>query len=105
MHTNIIIFMFLELCTSFRQYPSRSTGLKVLNVFALLYIIWVHIIKYVSGIWVYPILEVLSLPYRIVFFTGLFLFGTACYIFGEFLNSKIWTKELRAIKASHKKSK
>lgn len=104
MHTNIIVFMFLELCTSFRQYPSRKFGMSVLAVFTALYITWVHIIKYASGVWVYPVLDVMALPQRLIFFAVMVLFSFGLYMLGEFLNEKIWTKEMKLVQSA-KKSK
>lgn len=105
MHTNIVIFIVLELFLSFRQYPSRKTGFTGLLVFNVCYLIWIHIIKYMSGRWVYPILEVLTLPQRIIFMLVVGIFGISFYFVGEFLNNKIWAKELQTPKSSTKKHK
>lgn len=105
MHTNIVIFVLLELFISFRQYPTRKNGFTGLLIFNILYVIWIHIIKYKSGRWVYPILEVLTLPQRIGFilFTG--LFGISFYFIGEYLNNRVWANELKPSKLSAKKHK
>ncbi|XP_012156114.1 androgen-induced gene 1 protein isoform X2 [Ceratitis capitata] len=95
LHTNIVVFMILELFTSFRAYPKRSKGLAGLSAFLLCYLVWVHIIKYYSGFWVYPVLGVLQLPQRIIFFIALFIFTQCLYLFGEFMNNIVWEKELK----------
>lgn len=105
MHTNILIFVFLELILSFRQYPIRKSGVTGLTLFMIGYLIWIHIIKYMSGRWVYPILEVLNLPMRIVFLVFNGAFGVSFYFVGEFLNNKIWATELKSAKSSGKKHK
>ncbi|XP_055550862.1 androgen-induced gene 1 protein-like isoform X2 [Wyeomyia smithii] len=98
MHTNIVIFMLLEICTSFRQYPSRKNGLAGLGFFMACYLVWLHIIRHFGGIWVYPVLEVLNLPQRIIFFVVSLGFSVGLYLLGEFFNSLIWTKELKQLK-------
>jgi hypothetical protein len=105
MHTNIVIFMLLEMCTSFRQYPTRKAGLAGLGLFMGSYLVWLHIINYMAGIWVYPILEVLNFFQRIIFFAATLSFSVCLYLFGEFFNSLIWTKELKQLKSGSKKVK
>lgn len=102
LHTNIVVFMILELFTSFRAYPKRSKGLTGLSAFIITYLVWLHVVKHYSGFWVYPVLEVLQLPQRIVFFVALFAFTLCLYLFGEFMNNIVWEKEL---KLAHRKVK
>lgn len=95
MHTNIMVFILLEMFISFRVYPKRSTGLLGLTIFMGSYLIWIHIIKHFSGIWVYPVLDALNFPQRLAFFILILSVTFGLYIVGEFLNNKIWTKELK----------
>lgn len=95
MHTNIMIFIVMELFTSFRQYPSRKLGLAGLSIFMAAYLGWIHVIKYKANIWVYPILDVLGLPQRILFFIACLVFSVALYIIGEFANEQVWVKEIK----------
>nr|CAD7401264.1 unnamed protein product [Timema poppensis] len=90
MHTNIMMFTVLEMITSFRVYPRRSKGLGGLTIFMAVYLAWTHVIYYNSGQWVYPVLEVLNLWQRTVFFLALLLFSSLLYLAGEFLNNYIW---------------
>ncbi|XP_058060976.1 androgen-induced gene 1 protein-like isoform X1 [Anopheles bellator] len=99
MHTNIVIFIILEICTSFRQYPSRRAGLTGLGIFMTAYLGWLHVIRHFGGIWVYPVLEVLNMPQRLVFFAVSLVFCVGLYLLGEFFNNLIWTKELKQLKA------
>lgn len=85
------------MCTSFRKYPSRKSGLTGLSLFMLTYLVWIHIIKHYSGVWVYPVLEVLNLPQRIIFFAASLVFSVGLYVLGEFMNSQIWSKELKSV--------
>lgn len=105
MHTNIVFFILLDLLVSFRQYPSRKSGFTGLLLFNVAYVIWIHIIKYMSGRWVYPILEVLNLPQRIGFMLFVGVFGISFYFVGEYVNNKVWAKELKSSKSSGKKHK
>lgn len=66
------------------------------------YLVWLHVIKHYSGIWVYPVLEVLNTPLRIVFFVVVIAATSVFYLAGEFLSNIVWTKELRALKQGKK---
>ncbi|XP_061511632.1 androgen-induced gene 1 protein isoform X2 [Anopheles gambiae] len=100
MHTNIVIFMVIEICTSFRQYPSRKAGLTGLGIFMASYLGWLHVVRHFGGIWVYPVLDVLNLPQRILFFAVSLGFCVGLYLLGEFFNNLIWTKELKQLRAA-----
>ena len=102
MHTNIVVFIVLEMFISFRAYPSRPKGIAGLSVFMLCYLVWLHVVKHYSGVWVYPVLEVLQLPQRIVFFVGSLVFTLALYMFGEVMNNIVWSKELKMAQRKHK---
>lgn len=107
MHTNIVIFILIEMFISFRQYPTRKTGLSGLIIFMALYLVWIHIIKSVSGLWVYPVLEVLDFPQRIVFFLVNLVFCVFLYFTGEFVNNILWSTQLKQLgqKSGGNKSK
>lgn len=98
MHTNIMIFIVIELLTTFRAYPPRSVCIIALAFFSSAYLVWIHIIKANSGAWVYPVLEVLNLPLRIVFFAATLLVTQVLYFVGEALNKLVWHKELAQLK-------
>ncbi|XP_030242231.1 androgen-induced gene 1 protein isoform X3 [Drosophila navojoa] len=102
LHTNIVVFIVLEMFTSYRAYPTRSKGLTGLAIFMGSYLVWIHIIKHYSNVWVYPVLEVLQLPQRILFFAAVLGFTFALYLLGEFINNVVWAKE---VKLSLRKSK
>lgn len=94
----------LDMFTCFRQYPSRVAGLTGTVVFMVLYLIWMHIVRFFSGHWVYPLLEVLNLPMRYFMLSALLAFTICCYFLGEFMNNTIWSPELRLLKIKHAKS-
>ncbi|XP_012263358.2 androgen-dependent TFPI-regulating protein-like isoform X2 [Athalia rosae] len=105
MHTMIVVSTIAEMFTAPRQYPSRLAGLGGLLVFMAIYLIWVLIIYTKGGIWVYPVMEVLSWPLRICFFLVLFLFAAALYIFGEYFDRLIWGQTRKSAGKSGKKRK
>lgn len=102
LHTNIVVFIILEMCTSFRKYPSRKSGMTGLLIFMAAYLGWIHVIKHYSGVWVYPVLDVLDVPQRIVFFAVSCFISVGLYLVGEFINNQIWTKEIRQLKGNNK---
>lgn len=96
----------MELFTSFRNYPSRNAGLAGLSIFMASYLGWIHVIKYKANIWVYPILDVLNLPQRIVFFLLCLVFSVGLYVIGEFANEQVWVRERKLVsKAKTMKAK
>ncbi|XP_053988525.1 androgen-dependent TFPI-regulating protein-like isoform X3 [Hylaeus volcanicus] len=105
MHTMIMVSTLLETILTPRKYPSRAKGVSGHCLFLLAYLIWMHIIYYKSGIWVYPVMEVLSTPARIVFLSTMFLFSTMFYFMGETLDNFVWGNEYTKHKKSHAKSK
>ncbi|EDV33530.1 uncharacterized protein Dana_GF24937 [Drosophila ananassae] len=92
-HTNVALLAIMDLFTCFRRYPSRLAGVTGNMAFIILYIIWLHIVRYFSGEWVYPILEVLPLPLRYLFLALLVGFNLVCYFLGEFVNNIVWKPE------------
>lgn len=105
MHTNVAVFIVLEMVISFRKYPLRKKAVTGLLIFNICYVIWILIIKYKSDKWVYPVLDVLNLPQRVGFITFMGIFGISFYFVGEYLNSKIWAFELKTTKASSSSKK
>lgn len=59
------------------------------------YLGWIHVIKYKANIWVYPVLDVLNLGQRIVFFLLCLIFSVGLYVLGEFTNEKVWVREIK----------
>ncbi|XP_020283884.1 androgen-induced gene 1 protein-like isoform X3 [Pseudomyrmex gracilis] len=92
MHTMIMVTTIFEMIVASRQYPKRSRGLGILVTFMLTYLIWIHVVYYKSGVWVYPVMDVLSQPMRIMFFAVLLTFCMVLYFVGEALNNFIWGK-------------
>lgn len=106
MHTNIVVFILIDLLTSFRMYPSKKIGCSILTSFMLCYLIWLHIIYFNTGFWVYPILNVLNWPLRVFFYVfclGLIWFA---YSVGETVNKSVWSTEVeKTVRSGKKKAK
>ncbi|XP_066597648.1 androgen-induced gene 1 protein-like isoform X2 [Prorops nasuta] len=105
MHTMIMVSTILEMIVAPREYPKRKNGLGGLITFMLIYLIWLHVIYVKSGVWVYPVMEVLSWPLRVVFFVVLLCFSVVLYISGEQLDNLVWGNKQTKRHKSHSKSK
>ncbi|XP_058799191.1 androgen-induced gene 1 protein-like isoform X3 [Phymastichus coffea] len=92
MHTLIMITTVLEMLIAPRNYPKRSKGIGGLAGFMLTYLAWMHFVYYKSGVWAYPVIDVLSVPLRIVFYLVLLVFTLVLYFAGEGLDRLIWGK-------------
>jgi FAR-17a/AIG1-like protein len=86
LHTNVTIFVLLEMFFVKHQYPERKLAIKGLTTFMIGYLIWLLIIKANTGRWVYQLFEALPYPQRIVFFILSGVFSTGLYFIGEVLN-------------------
>lgn len=89
-HTNITVFILIELVILYRKYPRRLTGLLTLATFLVCYIIWMFITRHFAGKWAYPILDELNHIEKAGFFLFAFTFPFWMYFLGEFLNDKAW---------------
>lgn len=103
MHTLIVFTTLFEMIATSRNYPSRSQGFKALTGFLLAYFSWMHFVYYKSGVWPYPILEVLSWPLKIFFYLLLLLVVFGIYVAGETLNRAIWGSSTKSVEGSKKK--
>lgn len=92
LHTNVAVFIAIELLILHREYPTRTRGVTGLMSFMLSYLIWMCVTRYFAGRWAYPILDILSVPLKIGFFAfTILIFPIAMYFLGEWLNIKFWT--------------
>jgi hypothetical protein len=93
LHTNIMIFIVLEMIFTYHKYPCRKSALAGLGTLMLAYLTWVHVIYFNAGAWVYPVLAVLNWPQRIGFYVFTCSVPFIFYFLGEFLNGQIWSKK------------
>lgn len=92
LHTNIAVFILVEMIILHRKYLSRKEGIIGLIVFVFSYVAWLHVTRVYAGRWPYPILETLNLPSKIVFFAITMSCPILMYFIGERLNAKIWNQ-------------
>ncbi|XP_076232447.1 androgen-induced gene 1 protein isoform X3 [Calliopsis andreniformis] len=93
MHTMIMVSTLMETILVPRTYPKRSKGLFGHFMFMFMYLVWIHIIYLKSGAWVYPVMEVLTLPLRLLFFLTLLSISVILYYVGETLDNLVWGKK------------
>ncbi|XP_014205057.1 androgen-induced gene 1 protein-like [Copidosoma floridanum] len=105
MHTMIMITTVLEMLMAPRQYPKRSKGLGGLAFFMLAYLSWMHFVWYKSGVWAYPIIEILTVPLRVAFYLTILTLVTGLYFIGETVDRLIWGKIAKSVEKSGKKKK
>ncbi|KAH0619203.1 hypothetical protein JD844_019000 [Phrynosoma platyrhinos] len=92
MHTTILPLLFIELFICAHKYPGRIKGILGLGFFAVTYITWILWVHHKSGIWAYPVLEVLSQSGMIVFFSVSFSVLITFYFLGEQLTKWLWAR-------------
>lgn len=104
MHTNIMLFILIEMYACYAKYPKRKLGMTVLISFMLTYLIWIHVIHAYTNVWVYPVLDVLNLPGRLIFFIGLMLLSLSLYMLGEKLSKLVWGTIDDDVKSTRKRN-
>eukprot|EP00116_Pleurobrachia_bachei_P006376 sb/3466638/ len=60
MHTFLIPIALMELVLYQHDYPSVKGGLMLCTSYTVGYIIWLHVVKHVGGVWAYPIFDMLN---------------------------------------------
>lgn len=86
LHTSISIFPIFEIMLSRHSYSHRSTCIKLLLVGLISYSVWVHVVYFKTGFWVYEIFERLDDVQRALFNAFGGAVAILLYFFGEFLN-------------------
>lgn len=86
-HTNVSIFILIDLFLVEHTYPRRSSAIRVLITFLLCYLIWLYVVFINTGRWVYAVIGVLSAPQRIIFFVACGLVTVGIYFIGETMNT------------------
>ncbi|XP_032575499.1 androgen-induced gene 1 protein [Drosophila sechellia] len=96
MHTFVVIYAFVELGITRHQYPKRSRGFTGLGAFMVGYLVWIHIVWFRTGIWVYPFLGGIAWQLRVIFFVLIMVLGFVYYLFGERVNNILWQRSTGA---------
>lgn len=96
-HTIPMLSKFVNLFLVYHDYPSKRIGLMTTVGFFVAYILWIFIIAYFGGFWVYKVLEVLTKFQRSVFIGVCALIGTALFLAGRQCNKLIWSSYITKI--------
>ena len=89
MHTTVLPLQLGELVLAKHTYPSRKLGGAITAGLTLAYLVWINVIFYLGGFWVYPVFKVLSLGQRIVFMGFCSGMGGVLYLAGEAANNMV----------------
>ncbi|XP_048354151.1 androgen-induced gene 1 protein-like isoform X1 [Sphaerodactylus townsendi] len=95
MHTTILPLLFIELVICPHKYVHNANGILGLSVFTVTYLCWISWVHYMSGIWAYPVLEVLSMPGKLVFFSIAYGIVITFYFLGFLLTKRLWARRRR----------
>jgi len=104
MHTTVLPLQLGELYLASHVYPGRMLGGCLNSVLTVGYLVWLNVIFYYGGFWVYPVFKVLSATMRPVFMMVCMAMGFAFYILGEKLNDLIWENKKNSNIVSSKAS-
>ncbi|XP_078391433.1 androgen-dependent TFPI-regulating protein-like isoform X2 [Cetorhinus maximus] len=89
-HTVVLPLILLELFNTPHQYPKRRTGLLLLGIVSISYLLWVLWIYYAAGAWVYPLLGLFNRLGLVLFFAVSLLLVMSLYLLGEKLTLLAW---------------
>jgi hypothetical protein len=95
LHTLISILPIFEMFVSQNEFKRRSTCIKLLLAGLLCYSIWIHIVYFKTGFWVYDIFALFDDIQRQIFFLAMGAVGVGLYFLGEFLNVTIVGKSTK----------
>lgn len=86
LHTSISIFPIIEIFLSRHKYSYRWISIKILLTGLISYGVWVHVVYFKTGFWVYDIFAELDDIQRTIFFLASGIIGIGLYFAGELLN-------------------
>ncbi|XP_067853583.1 androgen-dependent TFPI-regulating protein-like [Heptranchias perlo] len=89
-HTVVLPLILLELFIIRHQYPKQRTGLLILGIVSISYLLWVLWIYYAAGAWVYPLLGLFNRLGLVLFFSISLLLVVLLYLLGEKLTLLTW---------------
>ncbi|CAN8017522.1 unnamed protein product, partial [Ixodes persulcatus] len=93
-HTAIIVFALIELSLYYHVQPNRNDGFVTVLGLVTSYVGWLMYLGLRHGIWVYPVLEVLSPVFLMVFMVVSILLLFGCYMITEKMNRFFWREYL-----------
>jgi len=90
MHTTVFPLQFAEMFLVSHKFPKRNIGLGLNALLTVGYLVWIHVIFYNGGFWVYPVFQVLTPATRPIFMAFCCALGFAFYFLGEIFNELFW---------------
>ena len=96
MHTTVLPLQVMELFLVRHTYPSRKVGGAITAALTLAYLLWINVIAYYGGFWVYPVFKVLTLGQRGGVMALLSGVGGLLYLAGEAANMVVWPPRAKA---------
>ncbi|XP_077191855.1 androgen-induced gene 1 protein-like [Paroedura picta] len=97
MHTTILPLLFIELIICPHKYVSALKSIFGLTVFTITYLSWITWVHHASGIWAYPVLAVLNVPGKIVFFSIAYCIVLMFYFLGWLLTKQLWARRRKQL--------
>ncbi|KAH8264875.1 hypothetical protein KR038_006190 [Drosophila bunnanda] len=102
MHSFVVVYAVLELSLTQHRYPLRRKAFTGLGIFMAAYLVWIHFLWLMTGIWVYPFLGAFAGLFRALFFAGIVGLGFGYYLMGEWINKVIWWQASGAQRQSNR---
>ena len=91
-HTFIMVWAVLDLCYVHHVYPTNVLGQVLSACVSLSYMVWIHVVWWMSDFWVYPLLAGLGIGGRVMFCVGVMFFYQALYNVGKIANNFLYGK-------------
>ena len=89
-HTSCLISQIIEMLTVYHIYPSTKTGVRTTIGFFLCYLVWILFLAFHKGVWIYPVLQMLSPLGRTFFIAAFGILGGSLFVVGRIMNEKVW---------------
>ncbi|KAB7505025.1 Androgen-dependent TFPI-regulating protein [Armadillidium nasatum] len=91
-HTVPLLGVLMESWITFHNFPTRRQG-----YITIAFAIGISFLAFKTGVWVYPILQKLSLIGRAAFMVGMAFLTILFYVLGEYISCLFWGEEIRSI--------
>jgi hypothetical protein len=88
--------------SSHKLYPSTKAAFRGIIPAISLYLVIIIAAKFVTGIWIYPVLQTMH-PLKLTgFIIGLAIYGFSFYFVGKFLNRWYWRDQVKTVRVKHR---
>lgn len=73
-----------------RKYTEFNKAARGINGIGMIYMVWLYLIKFVTGCWVYNVYGRLYGIYRIIFHLYVIFMPNFLFFVGKFMNETFW---------------